>query len=631
MSTIDLLIERINRLQDICSENNIVNRLSLPQIVVLGSQSSGKSSVLENIVGRDILPRGTGIVTKRPLILQLIHSKTEDYAVFNHIPDKRFSNFEDVRSEIVAETNRVLRSKNDVSALPITLKYYSSKVLTLTLVDLPGLVRIPTNDQPKDICAKITEICRKYVLNKNALILAVSSANTDIANSDALQLAREVDCGYDRTIGVLTKVDLMDAGTDVVDVLAGRVINLKLGFVPVVNRSQTDIEKGKEIAAALRDEEKFFSLHSSYKKNRLYCGTPYLVIKLHNILHEHIKQCLPELQETISSTMADAQARLRELGCSYSSPKEIAMKIISGVSQRFSDMLSGNTEARSNELTGGARLNYTLNNHFGGFINKLGAMDNTRDEQIRVLLYNSGGSSPVLFFAQTAFERLSRGSVQALKPHSLKLVNIVLSELVKITREIVDSSAASRYPRLSERVVGAMVGLLKERSEVAHKLIEAFVDWNIVHINTKHPDFVRWNELLVKEMEGQGTERKAEKIDFYKGAEGRMTLDSLPSTLRIQGAMSKQEMMEIGIIKSMVTSYFEIIKKIVADQVPKAIMSELVRKSELQMQEMLFREIYEKEDLSALMSESREAEDERRNLEATIRALKQAYDIICSL
>jgi vacuolar protein sorting-associated protein 1 len=631
MSAIDLLIEKINRLQDICSENNIASKLDLPQIVVIGSQSSGKSSVLENIVGRDILPRGTGIVTKRPLILQLIYNKAEDYAVFNHIPDKKFTNFEEVKNEILAETNRILKSKNDVSAVPITLKYYSSRVLTLTLVDLPGLVRVPTNDQPKDICAKITDMCRRYVMNRNALVLAVSSANTDIANSDALQLAREVDCNYERTIGVLTKVDLMDTGTDVVEVLAGRVINLKLGFVPVVNRSQTDIEKKKDIAAALGDEEKFFASHSSYKKNRMYCGTAYLVLKLHNILHEHIKQCLPELQESINSTMLDAQQRLKELGYSYSSPKEIAMKIISTISQRFSDTLRGNTETKSSELAGGARLSYTLNNHFAGFMSKLNALDNIKDEQIRVLLYNSGGSSPVLFFAQTAFERLSKASVQTLKPHGLKLVSIVLSELVKITREIVDGSVASRYPRLGEKIVGSMARLLKERSETTHRLVEAFVDWNVAHISTKHPDFVRWNELLVKEMEGQGCGKKAETIDFYKNMEGKMVLDSLPSTLRIQGAMSQQEVMEIGIIRSMVTSYFEIIKKIVTDQIPKAIMSELVRKSESQMQETLFRDVYEKEDLNMLISESREIEDERKSLEVAIKALKQAYDIICSL
>lgn len=631
MATIDLLIEKVNDLQDICVSNNITNTIDLPQIVVVGSQSSGKSSVLENIIGRDILPRGSGIVTKRPLILQLIYSKTEDYAVFNHI-DKKFTNFDEVKQTIIEETEKVLRSKNDVSSSPITLKYYSSNVLTLTLVDLPGLVRVPTNDQPKDISAKITEICRKYVSNKNALILAVSSANTDIANSDALQLAREVDPGYERTIGVLTKLDLMDSGTDVVDVLAGRIINLKLGFVPVINRSQNDIENKKDIKQALEDEKSFFQNHPSYKKNSSYCGTAYLVSKLHNILHEHIKECLPDLQENITNLMMTTQDSLNNLGCVFSSPKENVMKIINSISQRFTNTLNGNVETNNNELTGGARLNYTFNHHFTGFLSKLTALENIKDDQIRALLYNSSGSSSVLLFGHSAFERLAKMSIQTLKPHSIKLVSIIFSELVKIIKHVINESAANRYPRLSEKIANSLVFHFKERSEKTHHLVSSFLEWNISYINTKHPDFIKWNEILIKEVESTVTESKTERIDFYKTAgTGRVTLDSIPNILKIQGDLSQQEVMEIGIIKSMVTSYFEIIKKIIIDQVPKAIMAELVKKSEDSIQEVLFKEIYDRPDLESLISESKEIVTERARLEETLKGLKQAYDIMCSL
>ncbi|UTX44254.1 dynamin [Encephalitozoon hellem] len=627
----DLLIEKINDLQDICIENGISNKIELPQIVVVGSQSSGKSSVLENIIGRDILPRGTGIVTRRPLILQLIHSKTEDYAVFNHLQEKRYTDFEEVKKEIVRETNRVLKSKNDVSPQPIILKYYSSKVLTLTLVDLPGLVRVPTNDQPKDICTKITEMCRKYVSNKNALILAVSSANTDISNSDALQLAREVDHNYERTIGVLTKVDLMDSGTDVVDILAGRIICLRLGFVPVVNRSQQDIEKNKGIQQALKDEELFFSTHESYKRNRAYCGTAYLISKLHNILHEHIRQCLPELQERINSGMIDAQNNLRDLGNVCLSPKENVMRIINGVSKRFSDILSGNIESKGNELMGGARLNYAFNHHFSKFINRLGALDSIHDEQIRALLYNSSGSSSVLLFGHAAFEKLARISVESFKPHSLKLVSIVFSELVRMIKHIVDGSTINRYPVLGEKVISSAIRMLKERCDATHRLVESFIDWNTGYISTKHPDFIKWSEMLSKELEDSTAERKAERIDFYKGMETKATLDSIPNTLRIRDGLSEQEAIEISMIKSMVESYFEITKKIVVDQVPKAIMCELVKKAENSLQETLFLEIYNRDDIDTIASESEEVRMERGRIESMLKALKQAYDIICSL
>jgi vacuolar protein sorting-associated protein 1 len=120
----------------------------------------------------------------------------------------------------------------------------------------------------------------KFITKPNAIILAVTSANTDLANSDGLKMAREVDPDGLRTIGVLTKIDLMDQGTDVVDILAGRVIPLKLGYVPVVNRGQRDIDNKKRITAALEAEKKFFESHPSYSSKAQYCGTPFLARKL---------------------------------------------------------------------------------------------------------------------------------------------------------------------------------------------------------------------------------------------------------------------------------------------------------------------------------------------------------------
>jgi replication fork clamp-binding protein CrfC len=123
----------------------------------------------------------------------------------------------------------------------------------------------------------------KYISKPSCIILAVTGANTDLANSDGLKMAREVDPEGTRTIGVLTKIDLMDQGTDVVDILAGRVIPLRLGYVPVVNRGQRDIESNKAITAALENERQFFENHPAYKGKAQYCGTPFLARKLNMV------------------------------------------------------------------------------------------------------------------------------------------------------------------------------------------------------------------------------------------------------------------------------------------------------------------------------------------------------------
>jgi len=186
------LIPIVNQLQDAFSALGMTCPIDLPQIAVVGGQSAGKSSVLENCVGRDFLPRGSGIVTRRPLILQLNNSKAE-WAEFLHQKGKKYTDFEEVRKEIVAETDRLTGKNKGISSVPINLRVYSPHVLNLTLVDLPGLTKVPVGDQPADIEFQIRDMLMQFISRENTLILAVTPANSDLATSDALKLSREVD------------------------------------------------------------------------------------------------------------------------------------------------------------------------------------------------------------------------------------------------------------------------------------------------------------------------------------------------------------------------------------------------------------------------------------------------------
>ncbi len=125
-------------------------------------------------------------------------------------------------------------------------------------------------------------VCR-YVSNPNAIILSVTAANTDLANSDAIQMAREVDPEGDRTIGVLTKLDLMDPGTDASETLMNRTIPLKRGYVGIMNRGQKDIVDGVSIRHALTKEEKFFKEHPSYRALQHRLGTSVLAKTLNQV------------------------------------------------------------------------------------------------------------------------------------------------------------------------------------------------------------------------------------------------------------------------------------------------------------------------------------------------------------
>jgi dynamin 1-like protein len=195
--------------------------VSLPQIVVVGGQSSGKSSVLESIVGLDFLPRGTNIVTRRPTMIQLNYTSFADrpWAEFAHRPGEKYFDFQKVKEEIEADTERIAGKNKNISPKPVVLKIYSKHVVDLTLVDMPGMTKVPTGDQPFDIEAKIVELNLRYIMPKNAIIMAVCAANVDLANSDGLKISRKVDPFGERTIGVITKIDLMDEGTNALEIL----------------------------------------------------------------------------------------------------------------------------------------------------------------------------------------------------------------------------------------------------------------------------------------------------------------------------------------------------------------------------------------------------------------------------
>jgi len=143
--------------------------------------------------------------------------------------------------------------------------------------------------------------------------MAVTPANQDLANSDALKLARRVDPQGERTIGVLTKIDLMDEGTNCVDVLQGKIYPLRLGYIGVVCRSQKDIMSGKPIKDALAAEDNFFKTHGTYAPLASRLGTPYLCRTLNMIIVKHIKKCLPIIRSKITSMLYQKEKELRSL------------------------------------------------------------------------------------------------------------------------------------------------------------------------------------------------------------------------------------------------------------------------------------------------------------------------------
>ncbi|KAM0346041.1 hypothetical protein ACHAPU_005802 [Fusarium lateritium] len=675
------LITLVNKLQDVFATVGVNNPIDLPQIAVVGSQSSGKSSVLENIVGRDFLPRGSGIVTRRPLVLQLINrpaqsngtteeidttndkqANADEWGEFLHAPGQKFYDFSKIRDEISRETEAKVGKNAGISPAPINLRIISPNVLTLTLVDLPGLTKVPVGDQPRDIERQIREMVLKHIGKSNAIILAVTAANQDLANSDGLKLAREVDPEGQRTIGVLTKVDLMDEGTDVIDILSNRVIPLRLGYVPVVNRGQRDIDNRKAINQALEAEKNFFENHKAYRNKSSYCGTPYLARKLNLILMMHIKQTLPDIKARISSSLQKYTAELESLGPSMlGNSANIVLNIITEFTNEWRTVLDGNnTELSSTELSGGARISFVFHELYSNGVKAIDPFDVVKDVDIRTILYNSSGSSPALFVGTTAFELIVKQQIKRLEDPSLKCVSLVYDELVRILSQLLAKQLYRRYPSLKEKMHGVVIAFFKKAMDPTNKLVRDLVSMESCYVNTGHPDFLNGHRAMA--MVNERYNPKPVQVDpksgkpiaptpraaspsvsdpesgnnsgffgsFFaaKNKKKAAAMEAPPPTLKASGTLSERENIEVEVIKLLIQSYYNIVKRTMIDMVPKAVMLNLVQFTKDEMQRELLENMYRTDSIDDLLKESDFTIRRRKECQQMVESLSKASEIV---
>ncbi|KAM4575513.1 dynamin-1-like [Fundulus diaphanus] len=292
-----------------------------------------------------------------------------EYGEFFHCKGKRFTDFNEIRWEIEAETCRLTGSNRGISPVPITLKIHSPHVLNMTLVDLPGITKVPVGDQPADIEYQIRDIIMQYICKENCLVLAVTPANTDLANSDALKLAKDVDPQGQRTIGVITKLDLMDKGTEAREILENQLLPLRRGYIGVVNRSQKDIDGKKDIMAALESERNFFLSHPAYKHMADRMGTPYLQRILNQQLTNHIRDELPAFRSHLQSQLLALNKEAEEYR--KFSPDDAArrtktlLQLVQRLAVDFEKLIEGSGDKVDTvNLSGGARINKIFHERF---------------------------------------------------------------------------------------------------------------------------------------------------------------------------------------------------------------------------------------------------------------------------
>ena len=620
------LINLIDQLRD-CGVNEYIK---LPRICSLGTQSSGKSSVLESIVGLDFLPRGDGVVTRRPLELRLCHiNHGEPWAVFEERKGTKFTDFIKVRETIEALTDEVCQTDKNIVDKPIVLNVYSQTCPDLTLVDLPGVTRVPVGKQPKNIEEITKNMATRYIEDPLTIILCVIAANSDIATSDGLKLAKEIDTTGSRTLGVLTKLDIMDAGTDAKKALLNEEIPLKLGYVGVKNRSKQDLNNKLSMAETSRKEKEFFKSHPVYKNLPPgHLGTDVLINKLTKIYFRIIRENLPRIIKAINDRVKQAEEELQSLGTPMPTDDAGKMSLLWNMINEYCDIFRNILQGKYTnkrlsflEGEGGFKIKILYKKLLEEFTGDYKATAGYTDENINYALTIHEGDSIPGFPSVDAFIFLLRPQLEKLKEPIEDCFLNVFQYLDFLSGKILEKTF-TRFPQAINELTDLVTNYLTEERDKTKYLVDSIVDMEINYLFTNDYEYLNNFTTFIPKHQRVPINNNMENNNQDPGNNNQMN-----NEIRPQPPLDAKNIF-IKEIRNRIEAYFKLIVRNLRDSIPKIMGNFLVKEIEENMQLKLYNKLYNAREITDLLSEPESVAERRKELNDMIKVMRNAQKII---
>ena len=597
------LINLVDQLRD-CG---VQEYIQLPRIASLGTQSSGKSSVLESIVGLDFLPRGDGVVTRRPLELRLNHIVDgKPWAIFDERKGEKFYDFNKVRETIEQLTEEVCAGEKNIVDKPIVLNVFSTTCPDLTLIDLPGITRVPVGKQPKNIEEITKKMATRYCEDPLTIILCVIAANSDIATSDGLKMAKELDKTGSRTLGVLTKLDIMDKGTDAKKVLLNQEIPLKLGYIAVKNRSKQDLINKLSMEETQKNERDFFKNHPIYKHLPQSCfGNDVLIQKLTKILFRIIRENLPGIIKNINDAIRRCEEELKILGTPM--PTDEAGKIsmiwnlLSEFCEIFKHILRGKYDPkRAGYLRdeGGYKVKAIFKNLLEEYTGDYNVTDSYSDADINYAFQSHEGDSIPGFPSVDAFYFLLKPKLEQLKEPVYECYTHAYTYLEMLSIKILEKTF-SRYPKIVGPMSEFINKFLNKKKEKAKAIIDSIIDMDINQLFTNDFEYLtNWVAHIPK----------AKTNKPVNPGEGRSVF--------------------IREIRGRIEAYFKLIVRNLRDAIPKALGYTLLKPIENDMKMELYEMLNNEKKIVEVLNEPEGIQRQRIELNRQIKVMKDAQKVI---
>jgi len=565
-------------------------KIEIPNLVVTGSQSSGKSSVLNAILGMDLLPTGSNMVTRVPLNLQLSNDKNTR-AEFGHYEDGIWKvdksvkisepnptpmEIKSIRNEIDKQMNIRAGDNKNISLDEIILKVFSPKVPELSLIDLPGLTTISLEDkgQPKDIVEQIKNMIGHYIKNPRTIILVVMPSRTDLETDMALHLVKHFDPTGERSCGILTKIDLMNVGTDISDYLNNNISNslqLKYGYYAIKNRSTNEVKMMVSIKDGVERERKYFENHTVYRnissKNRL--GIENLRKNLSIILIKHLKANVPDIIREINIKLDEQDEKLLKLGPELPEDSDGKYALLNKLLSEF----CRNYMISLNEKCG---MNYGLKikDKFVNYRNDIKKIVPIFSKEIilETIKNSSGNHMDFSIFSIEILEKCLEISnpFELLRKPSYDLTKEIAILLYNLTEIL--AKHFERFPKLVETIKSIFSSITNDYQQELYIKVDNLINIEKGYIWTENEKFQQDLKQLFK---------KSFESDNQK------------------------------IIEKLLISYFETVKCTFVDQIPKLIMCFMVSKIEKNINSELFKLSNVTDNVGTLLEEPSAIHNER--------------------
>ncbi|KAB5563786.1 hypothetical protein DKX38_003840 [Salix brachista] len=600
--------------------------IQLPNIVVVGDQSSGKSSVLESLAGIS-LPRGQGICTRVPLIMRLQHHTAPEPELSLEFSGKAVPTSEaEIADAITLATDEIAGSGKGISNTPLTLVVKKKGVPDLTMVDLPGITRVPVHGQPENIYEQIADIIMEYIRPEESIILNVLSATVDFTTCESIRMSQKVDKNGERTLAVVTKADRAPEG--LLEKVTADDVNIGLGYVCVRNRIGDESYK-----EARKVEADLFETHSLLSKiDKSMVGIPVLAQKLVHIQATIIARCLPEIvrkiNEKLNASIKDlkrmpktlstvGEALTTFMGIVGSAKESLNKIIVRGEYDEYLDDQNMHCAARLAEML----------NQYSEELHEFSEDDLTANFMMREIqiLEESKGIQLPNFLPRTAFLAILQKKVEKVSHIPVDFAEKVWTYIEGVIMSVL-MHRSENYHQLQLSTRREVYNLMEKMKERSRNWVTEIVQMEKLTDYTSDPAYLNdWNGLMAQQQEFMDA-LENEYTEFQIEGLGEVAIAGLR-------AYEKPVLLQAFDLKMRMTAYWEIVLRRLVDSMALHLQfcaRNLVNK---EMEEEIVKELVGRHDgaIEGMLEESSAVAAKREKLNGSIKVLSESKNVLANI